>query len=126
MVTVVRYENESDEALIKRFMKKVTNSGVLQEYKDHQAYEKPSDTKRKDKMIAKSRINKFNEKEKEVAAFENANKFRPRQKQDNRSRDNQRRPEFKKPQKVEQKEPEDKPSTEALKNLQDKFNKKQS
>lgn len=127
MVSVIRYENESDEAFIKRFMKKVANSGILQECKDRQAYEKPSETKRRKKVSAKARIKKYREKEAEVAAFENANKFRPRPKQNNRNQNNKRR-DFKKPQqKVQNKEPEvvvNQPTPEALKDLQNKFNKK--
>ncbi len=39
--------NENIERTIKRFNKKVKKLGIIEEYKDHQRYMKPSDKKRK-------------------------------------------------------------------------------
>ena len=39
--------NENIERTIKRFNKKVKKLGIIEEYKDHQRYLKPSDKKRK-------------------------------------------------------------------------------
>jgi len=51
---VVAGENESFESLLKRFTKKVQQSGVLSEVRRREHYEKPS-VKRKRKEAAKKR-----------------------------------------------------------------------
>jgi len=129
MVIAIREKNESDEALLKRFLKKVNASGILQECKDRQAYMKPSDKRRAEKMASKSRIKRDKKKEQEQANFENDNKFRPkkvepRNNQKDRKFDKRKdnRPKVKEV-KV-QEPPKDAPTQEALKSLQDKFNKK--
>ena len=54
MTDVVAGENESFESLLKRFTKKVQQSGVLSEVRRREHYEKPS-VKRKRKEAAKKR-----------------------------------------------------------------------
>jgi len=49
MVTVKREKNDSDERLIKRFLKKVKKLGIIQEVLDRRYYVKPSVQKRLDK-----------------------------------------------------------------------------
>jgi len=49
MVTVKREKNDSDERLIKRFLKRVKKLGILQEVLDRRYYVKPSVQKRLDK-----------------------------------------------------------------------------
>ena len=39
--------NENIERTIKRFNKKVKKMGIIEDYKDHQRYMKPSDKRRK-------------------------------------------------------------------------------
>lgn len=76
-MTEVRPEgNESIESLIKRFNRKVIASGVIKECRARQAFEKPSDKKRKEKLLAKSKIRKYQSKMEKVIQFENENKFR--------------------------------------------------
>ena len=48
-----RDKNEHPERVIKRFMKKVKNSKVLELYKERMRYEKRSDKKRKQKARRK-------------------------------------------------------------------------
>ncbi len=57
MSEVIAGERESFESLIKRFNKKVQQTGVLTEAKRREHYEKPSD-KRKRKEAAKRRKSK--------------------------------------------------------------------
>ena len=57
-LVVIRRDNEDIESLIKRFKKKVTNSGILKEVKLHAAYEKPSikrKRKRKESSIRREK-----------------------------------------------------------------------
>ena len=49
MVMVKRERNDSDERLIKRFLKKVKKLGIIQEVLDRRYYVKPSVQKRLDK-----------------------------------------------------------------------------
>ena len=46
-VRVVARRNESAEALIKRFSRKVRKEGVIEEFRERMYYEKPSDKKRR-------------------------------------------------------------------------------
>jgi len=52
-VEVVLRRNESTEALIKRFSKKVRREGIIEEAKSRMYYEKPSDKRRRDKARSK-------------------------------------------------------------------------
>lgn len=51
-ITVVVRENESFELTLKRFKKKVTKSGILDEFKSRMSYEKPSARRRREKIEA--------------------------------------------------------------------------
>ena len=51
-VCVVRRKDESDEALLRRFRKKYSKSGVMKEYKEKMYFEKPSDKKRRKRAQA--------------------------------------------------------------------------
>ena len=52
-VEVVLRRNESAEALIKRFSKKVRREGIIEEVKSRMYYEKPSDKRRREKVRRK-------------------------------------------------------------------------
>tara|TARA_Y100001970_G_scaffold31476_1_gene39128 strand:- start:6542 stop:6769 length:228 start_codon:yes stop_codon:yes gene_type:complete len=54
-----RDKNEHPERVIKRFMKKVKNSKVLELYKERMRYEKRSDKKRKQKARRKKLLEKL-------------------------------------------------------------------
>ena len=102
MTEVRAHDGESIESLIRRFTKKMTNSGVMQDAKAKQEFTKPSDLVRKAKAASKSRIRKHQKKMEQQADYENNNKFRPRRpgpqfprpdNQDNRnSQDNRNNP----------------------------------
>ena len=62
-LTVIRREGEDIESLIKRFKKKVNNSGILRELKNHAAYEKPSEFKKRKRKEAKVRREKEAQKQ---------------------------------------------------------------
>jgi len=51
-VCVVRRKDEPDEALLRRFRKKFSKSGVMKEYKEKMYFEKPSDKKRRKRAQA--------------------------------------------------------------------------
>lgn len=62
-----RHEREHPEKMIKRFMKKVKNSKVLELYRERMRFEKPSDKKRKQKAKRKKVLEKLhNQKIKEL------------------------------------------------------------
>lgn len=46
-ICVVKRKGEDDEAMLRRFRKKFTKSGVMKEYKEKMYFEKPSDKKRR-------------------------------------------------------------------------------
>ncbi len=48
-------EGESFESLLKRFRKAVMRDGILQDYKRHMVYEKPSERRKKARMAARRR-----------------------------------------------------------------------
>ncbi len=52
MTQVLVKQNESLDSALKRFKKQVMLTGILREARDHSAYQKPSDRKRKQKMAA--------------------------------------------------------------------------
>lgn len=121
--------DESPEAFIKRFQKKVNNDGILQEVRDRRYYDKPSVKKHKDKIALKLHLQKEQKKLDEIAAFENANKFRPRPKKNHRnSKPNKPykrpdpKPAYKKVATTEKpKAPKIEITAEALTDLQNKF-----
>ena len=78
MTHVVPFENETIESLIKRFSKKVTTSGIIQEVRARQSYVKPSDAARKEKAAAQARIQRQKRKMDRIIAHQNEFKFRPK------------------------------------------------
>lgn len=133
MTYVIPREGESIESLIKRFSKKVANAGIIQEVKKRQAYEKPSDKKRKAFAAAAARYRKKRLKMEEKIKFENENKFRPRRPHGSSRPRPERKPETnqnivsKETKKVEYRpaQPKTKPiSVESIEKLQEKFNNK--
>ena len=53
-----KYESkpgESLESLLKKFKRRVKNDGVLQDLRDRERYEKPSDKKKKERKAAQRR-----------------------------------------------------------------------
>lgn len=123
--------DDSFEAALKRFTKKVGNAGIIQEVRSRQAYEKPSDIKRKKKAAGKARHEKLRRKTEELIKYQNENKHRPRRKNndsaqsDNRrfenKRNNKPRSEYQKPRNTSRPKITKKVSDQALKDLQDKF-----
>lgn len=62
-----RDKNEHIDRMIKRFVKKVKNSKILETYRDRMRYEKPSDKRRKEKAKRKKLLEKLhNQKIKEL------------------------------------------------------------
>jgi|LSQX01.3.fsa_nt_gb small subunit ribosomal protein S21 len=57
-ILVIRRENEDIDSLIKRFKKKVNNSGILRELKKYSAYEKPSIARKRKRKEAQIRREK--------------------------------------------------------------------
>jgi len=49
MVMVKREKNDTDDRMIKRFLKRVKKSGIVEEFLSKSVYVKPSDKKRADK-----------------------------------------------------------------------------
>jgi small subunit ribosomal protein S21 len=86
MTAVTPKDGESIEAMLKRFSRKVEESGLLQDLKAKQAYVKPSDARRKELKAAKSRMRKQKAKMDEYLQFQSENKFRPKKKNNNYSR----------------------------------------
>lgn len=57
-------ENESIDKALKRFKKKVRESGVLQDLKNHEFYEKPTSLRKRAKNAAINRQKKYQESQK--------------------------------------------------------------
>lgn len=55
--------NESGEALIKRFSRKIKDSGIIREILDRRYYEKPSVKRRKDKIKRKRVLEKLKQEQ---------------------------------------------------------------
>lgn len=60
---VVSVRNDDINGALRKFKKKVQDSGVLQEYKERQEYVKPSEKKRKAKAAGRARWLKKQAKE---------------------------------------------------------------
>tara|TARA_R110000824_G_scaffold82136_8_gene206033 strand:+ start:6952 stop:7224 length:273 start_codon:yes stop_codon:yes gene_type:complete len=58
-VYVTARRNESGEALIKRFSRKVKKEGIIEECRNRKYYEKPSVKKRRDKLKRKRVLKKL-------------------------------------------------------------------
>lgn len=56
--TVFSRDGEPFEKLMRRFKKKIQDSGILQDLRDREFYEKPTSTKKKKKAAAVSRWKK--------------------------------------------------------------------
>jgi len=54
-------KNENPHSLIRRFSKKIKDSGILEEYKERMYFVKPSDKKRKEKRLREKRLKKLQE-----------------------------------------------------------------
>ena len=78
MAHVYAQDGESIESLLKRFSKKVSTAGILQDVKLKEFYDKPSNLARKERNSAKSRIEKQRQKVMVQLDYESNNKFRPR------------------------------------------------
>lgn len=48
-------DGESGESLIRRFVKKVRNEGIMEEYMDRRSFRKPSEVRREKRRIARYR-----------------------------------------------------------------------
>ena len=62
---VKRRKNESNEALIKRFTRKVKKLKIIEEYRERQYYKKPSEIAREEYFRRLAEIEKQKRKEKE-------------------------------------------------------------
>ena len=62
---VRRRNNESNEALIKRFTRKVKKLKIIEEYRERQYYKKPSEIAREEYFRRLAEIEKQKRKEKE-------------------------------------------------------------
>jgi small subunit ribosomal protein S21 len=51
----LKHKNEHFEGLMRRFKKAVEKADVLQDYRDHEFYEKPSVTRKRQKAAARKR-----------------------------------------------------------------------
>ena len=52
-------ENESFEAALRRFKKKCEKAGILSDFRRHQHFEKPSETKKRKKNAARRKMAKM-------------------------------------------------------------------
>ena len=66
MTTVYVKEKESFESALRRFKKKVEESGILQEVKARQEYEKPSSKRKREKDAARRRHERRHAAEREI------------------------------------------------------------
>jgi len=80
MSIVYVQENESIEAALKRFTKKVNESRILIEVKERQEYIKPSERRRREAAAGKSRSLKKKNKMDKYLEFLDNHKFPPRHK----------------------------------------------
>jgi len=59
MCTVYLKRGETTERLIRRFIRKVKNEGIMEEYRKRKYYEKPSDRRRREKAKRKKVLAKL-------------------------------------------------------------------
>lgn len=90
-ICVVRRENESDEAFVKRFRKKFSKSGLSKELRDRMYFEKPSDKKRRKKSQQIRAIRKEEEKIKKLKDKAKKAKQRRQRKESKRNDKSSRR-----------------------------------
>ena len=74
----VRSEECRDNAdiMVRKFIKKVRKSGILDEVRDRKHYKKPSIVKNEEKRRRQKLLNKLNQKEKELYNYSNLSKKR--------------------------------------------------
>lgn len=74
----VRSEECRDNAdiMVRKFIKKVRKSGILDEVRDRKYYKKPSIVKNEEKRRRQKLLNKLNQKEKELYNYSNLSKKR--------------------------------------------------
>jgi small subunit ribosomal protein S21 len=65
-IEVYPKEGESTDSLIRRFRKKVNNSGILKEARKHDFYEKPSAVRRRKKVEATIRCRSEESKKEKI------------------------------------------------------------
>ena len=65
IMQVKRRNNESNEALIKRFIRKVKKLKIIEEYRERQHYKKPSEVAREEYFRRLAELEKLKRKEKE-------------------------------------------------------------
>jgi len=65
IMQVKRRNNESNEALIKRFTRKVKKLKIIEEYRERQHYKKPSEILREEHFRRLAELEKQKRKEKE-------------------------------------------------------------
>ncbi len=82
-VRVREKKGEPFERMVKRFMKKVKKERIVEEIKDRRYYEKPSVTKRKEKLagIARWKKHEAERRQKELQRESNYNKRFDRKKE---------------------------------------------
>ena len=56
-------KNESVEAMLKRFSRKVKKEKIIEEYRDRQQFKKPSEIRREKKAKRKAELEKLKRKE---------------------------------------------------------------
>jgi len=66
-VEVVAKGNMPGEVLIRKFIKAVKKSGIIQEVRERRYYQKPSDKRRKERIRRKKLIKKANREKNKVA-----------------------------------------------------------
>ena len=74
----VRSEECRDNAdiMVRKFIKKVRKSGILDEVRDRKYHKKPSIVKNEEKRRRQKLLNKLNQKEKELYNYSNLSKKR--------------------------------------------------
>ena len=65
----VQVRNGDINGAMRKFKKKVQESGILQEYRDRQEYVKPSEKRKRDKAMAKRRHQRAMQKRQEEQGF---------------------------------------------------------
>ena len=67
---------DNSEIMVRKFIKKVRKSGILDEVRDRKYYKKPSIVKNEQKRRRQKLLNKLNQKEKELYNYSNLSKKR--------------------------------------------------
>lgn len=52
----LKHKNEKFESLMRRFKKAVDKDNTMQDFRKHEFYEKPSETRKRNKAAAKKRV----------------------------------------------------------------------